>query len=161
MYKSSEHGVTPLKAIRAASTGRVRYAKGCEKWSTDESGISEAVKAAQDSDVAVVVVGTWSRGLSSVFSTINHSLTSTRPKRIVGRPKRNNGRTRRRFNVDTLWGHVYARPSNHLHRQANGGCLLFRKTDNRAVDIATRHSSRATVLSLRGGRKRSRLRPVR
>ena len=39
---------------------KINYAQGCELWSNDESGFSAAVSAAQASDVAVVMVGTWS-----------------------------------------------------------------------------------------------------
>tara|TARA_R110002060_G_scaffold40346_4_gene51630 strand:+ start:574 stop:756 length:183 start_codon:yes stop_codon:yes gene_type:complete len=38
----------------------VTYAKGCERWSNDQSGFDEAVLTASAADVAVVVVGTWS-----------------------------------------------------------------------------------------------------
>ncbi|RDI87940.1 hypothetical protein Vi05172_g2122 [Venturia inaequalis] len=71
VYQSSQHGVTPLQAIRAASTGRVSYAKGCERWSNDESRFSEAIKAAQNSDVAVVLVGTWSRDQNELWAGLN------------------------------------------------------------------------------------------
>jgi len=55
------HGVTPLDGLRAASRGTVTYAQGCERWSNSEAGFGEAVAAARAADVAVVVVGTWSR----------------------------------------------------------------------------------------------------
>ncbi|QDS77227.1 hypothetical protein FKW77_003000 [Venturia effusa] len=71
VYQSSLRGVTPLQAIRNMSTGRVTYAKGCERWSTDESGINEAVNAAQGSDVAIVVVGTWSRDQNELWAGLN------------------------------------------------------------------------------------------
>jgi beta-glucosidase len=38
----------------------VTYAKGCERWSNDQSMFAEAISTAQAADVAVVVVGTWS-----------------------------------------------------------------------------------------------------
>lgn len=54
------------------------YAKGCERWSNDQSGFAEAVETASAADVAVVVVGTWSVSKSlfsefktDVFSVIN------------------------------------------------------------------------------------------
>jgi beta-glucosidase len=71
VFQSALRGVTPLKAIRTASAGRVTYAKGCERWSNDISGIGEAVKAAQNSDVAVVVVGTWSRDQNELWAGLN------------------------------------------------------------------------------------------
>lgn len=38
----------------------INFAPGCELWSNDESGFSEAIAAAEASDAAVVMVGTWS-----------------------------------------------------------------------------------------------------
>lgn len=68
---SSTRGVTPLDGIRALSEGAVTYAKGCERWSTDESLIPEAVAAASAADVAVVVVGTWSRDQNELWQGLN------------------------------------------------------------------------------------------
>ncbi len=53
----------------------VTYAKGCERWSNDQSGFDEAVKAASAADVAVVVVGTWSVREIFLLSEVltNHS----------------------------------------------------------------------------------------
>ena len=45
----------------AGTDVKVNYAQGGERWSADQSGIPAAVQAAEASDVAVVVVGTWSR----------------------------------------------------------------------------------------------------
>ena len=39
---------------------KINFAEGCKLWSNDESGFDEAVAAAQASDVAIVMVGTWS-----------------------------------------------------------------------------------------------------
>jgi beta-glucosidase len=66
-----ERGVTPLDGIKAASSGTVTYAKGCERWSNEESGFAEAVAAAQAADVAVVVVGTWSRDQNELWAGLN------------------------------------------------------------------------------------------
>lgn len=63
--------VTPLQGIRNASTGKVTYAQGCERWSSDESGFPEAVAAAEAADVAVVVVGTWSRDQMELWEGLN------------------------------------------------------------------------------------------
>jgi Glycosyl hydrolase family 3 C terminal domain. len=54
--------VTPLDGIKDAvgDKAEINYAQGCERWSNDESGFDEAIEAAKKSDVAVVVVGTWS-----------------------------------------------------------------------------------------------------
>ncbi|KAI1388019.1 glycoside hydrolase family 3 protein [Hypoxylon trugodes] len=70
-FKSQYRGVTPLDGIKAASIGKVTYAKGCERWSNDQSGFAEAVAAAGDSDVAVVVVGTWSRDQDELWGGLN------------------------------------------------------------------------------------------
>lgn len=64
-------GVTPLDGIKAASKGKVTYAKGCERWSNDDSGFDEAVAAAEAADVAVVVVGTWSRDQNELWGGLN------------------------------------------------------------------------------------------
>lgn len=66
-----DRGVTPLDGIEAVSEGKVTYAKGCERWSNDESGFEEAVAAAEGADVAVVVVGTWSRDQDELWAGLN------------------------------------------------------------------------------------------
>ena len=71
MYQSQYRGVTPLEGIRNASSGKVTYAQGCERWSTDQSGFSEAVATAKAADVAVVVVGTWSRDQMELWEGLN------------------------------------------------------------------------------------------
>jgi beta-glucosidase len=50
--------VTPLAGLRAAlgAAVEVRYARGCDVLGEDRSGFAEAVRVAQDSEVAVVVV---------------------------------------------------------------------------------------------------------
>jgi beta-glucosidase len=63
--------VTPLDGIKAASKGTVTYAKGCERWSNDKSGFDEAIAAAEAADVAVVVVGTWSRDQDELWGGLN------------------------------------------------------------------------------------------
>ncbi|KAK4569433.1 hypothetical protein LTR86_003196 [Recurvomyces mirabilis] len=66
-------GVTPLQGIRNAvgNAGSVTFAQGCQRWSADESGIAEAVKVAEAADVAVVVVGTWSRDQNELWQGLN------------------------------------------------------------------------------------------
>jgi beta-glucosidase len=49
----------------------VTYAQGCERWSTDQSGFPEAIAAAKAADVAVVVVGTWSRDQQELWEGLN------------------------------------------------------------------------------------------
>lgn len=70
-YRAGFRGVTPLDGIQAASEGTVTYAQGCERWSNDESGFAEAVAAAEAADVAVVVVGTWSRDQGELWAGLN------------------------------------------------------------------------------------------
>jgi len=71
-YLSQYRGVTPLDGIQAAANdpSLITYALGCERWSSDESMIPEAVAAAQDADVAVVVVGTWSRDQNELWVSV-------------------------------------------------------------------------------------------
>ncbi|OOQ91210.1 putative beta-glucosidase [Penicillium brasilianum] len=71
--QSQYRGVTPLDGIKAAvgSNAEINYAQGCERWSNDESGFAEAVEAAKKSDVAVVVVGTWSRDQNQLWQGLN------------------------------------------------------------------------------------------
>lgn len=71
VYQSQYRGVTPLQGIRAATSGKVSYAQGCERWSNDQSGFAEAVSVAQSADVAVVVVGTWSRDQMELWEGLN------------------------------------------------------------------------------------------
>lgn len=55
---------TPLQGFdQLANTSNVTvtYAQGCERWSNDQSGFEEALAVVNGSDVAVVMVGTWSR----------------------------------------------------------------------------------------------------
>jgi beta-glucosidase len=63
--------VTPLQGIQSASSGTVTYALGCERWSNDQSGFPDAVAAAEAADVAVVVVGTWSRDQQELWQGLN------------------------------------------------------------------------------------------
>lgn len=70
---SQYRGVTPLDGIRAAlgNNTSVTYAQGCERWSLDQSGFPEAISAVSDADVAVVVVGTWSRDQVQLWQGLN------------------------------------------------------------------------------------------
>lgn len=72
VYQSQYRGVTPRDGIEAAiGADSVTYAQGCERWSSDQSGFSEAISAAQGADVAVVVVGTWSRDQMELWEGLN------------------------------------------------------------------------------------------
>ena len=67
--KNKKDGVTPLQGIQnlVGMKVKVNYAKGCSIASLDTSGIDEAVQAAQQSDVAIVFVG------SSSAAFVRHS----------------------------------------------------------------------------------------
>lgn len=73
VYQSQYHGVTPFAGMSAAADNPslVTYAQGCERWSSDESMIPDAVAAAEAADVAVVVVGTWSRDQGELWTGLN------------------------------------------------------------------------------------------
>ncbi|GBE78893.1 glycoside hydrolase family 3 protein [Sparassis crispa] len=62
-YNASLNGISPLEGftqLLADTSVQINYAEGCRLWSNDESEFAEAIAAAQASDVAVVMVGTWS-----------------------------------------------------------------------------------------------------
>ncbi|KAF2089488.1 glycoside hydrolase family 3 protein [Saccharata proteae CBS 121410] len=68
---SRYRGVTPLAGLRTASNGIVNYVQGCERWSSSQSGFPAAITAAEGADVAVVVVGTWSRDQTQLWEGYN------------------------------------------------------------------------------------------
>lgn len=57
-------------ALKGSNT-KVTYAQGCERWSNDQSGFPEAIAAAKEAEVAVVVVGTWSRDQNELWAGLN------------------------------------------------------------------------------------------
>ncbi|KAJ3552474.1 hypothetical protein NM688_g4133 [Phlebia brevispora] len=62
-FNASLNGISPLDGFTqhlANTSVKINFAQGCELWSNDESGFQDAVAAAQSSDVAIVMVGTWS-----------------------------------------------------------------------------------------------------
>jgi beta-glucosidase len=73
VYRSQYNptNVTPLQGIQRATNTTVTYVQGCERWSNDQSGFPDAVAAAQAADVAVVVVGTWSRDQNELWQGLN------------------------------------------------------------------------------------------
>lgn len=79
--KDVKEGVTPLAGIKKllGKGVKVNYAKGCSVASLDTTGIAEAVKAARESDVAILVVGSSStvfvRGQSESTSGEGMDLT--------------------------------------------------------------------------------------
>ncbi|KAI0640646.1 glycoside hydrolase superfamily [Trametes meyenii] len=62
-FNASNNGISPLAGFTqhlANTSIRITYAEGSALWSDDPSGIPAAVAAAKASDVAIVMVGTWS-----------------------------------------------------------------------------------------------------
>ncbi|OZJ02542.1 hypothetical protein BZG36_04510, partial [Bifiguratus adelaidae] len=68
-----DRGITPLAGIKALVGGSVKinYAEGCKLWSNDQSGFKDAVEAAKQSKVAVVMVGTWTRDQTLLWQGLN------------------------------------------------------------------------------------------
>ncbi|GKT99899.1 beta-glucosidase [Fusarium langsethiae] len=71
IHTAMTRGVTPYDGIKAASKGKVTFTQGCERWSSDESGFEDAVASAEAADVAVVVVGTWTRDQNELWGGLN------------------------------------------------------------------------------------------
>ncbi|KZV79558.1 family 3 glycoside hydrolase [Exidia glandulosa HHB12029] len=62
-FNSTNNGISPLGGFTQLLDGtgvKINYAEGSKLWSNDQSGFADAVSAAEASDVAVVMVGTWS-----------------------------------------------------------------------------------------------------
>ncbi|KZT37098.1 family 3 glycoside hydrolase [Sistotremastrum suecicum HHB10207 ss-3] len=62
-FNASNNGITPLNGFKQLLSGtkvKINFAEGCKLWSNDQSEIAAAVQAAKSSDVAIVMVGTWS-----------------------------------------------------------------------------------------------------
>ncbi|KAG7093367.1 hypothetical protein E1B28_007049 [Marasmius oreades] len=75
-FNATLNGITPLGGFKqflsnSSSSTKINYAEGCKLWSNDESGFDEAVNAAQSSDVAIVMIGTWSRDQTLLWSGLN------------------------------------------------------------------------------------------
>lgn len=74
IHTAMARGITPFDGIKALveeAGGSATFTQGCERWSNDESGFAEAVAAATAADVAVVVVGTWSRDQNELWQNLN------------------------------------------------------------------------------------------
>lgn len=56
---------------------KITYAKGAERWSNDQSGFAQAIAAATAAEVAVVVVGTWSRDQTELWQGLNATFVAT------------------------------------------------------------------------------------
>ncbi|KAL1683306.1 glycoside hydrolase family 3 protein [Schizophyllum commune] len=70
---ASDNGITPVDGFNqylanVGSEATVNYAEGCKLWSNDESGFDEAVAAAEASDVAIVMVGTWTLDQTNLWT---------------------------------------------------------------------------------------------
>ncbi|KAG6890480.1 hypothetical protein C0992_001148 [Termitomyces sp. T32_za158] len=77
---ASKKGITPLAGFKqhlanVSSATKINFAQGCELWSNDESGIQDAVEAARNSDVAVVMVGTWSLDQTNLWAPGTNATT--------------------------------------------------------------------------------------
>ncbi|KAK7033924.1 hypothetical protein VNI00_012548 [Paramarasmius palmivorus] len=75
-FNATLNGITPLEGFKqflsnSSSSTTVNYAEGCKLWSNDESGFEEAVNAATSSDIAIVMVGTWSRDQTELWQGLN------------------------------------------------------------------------------------------
>ncbi|KAI0888472.1 glycoside hydrolase family 3 protein [Annulohypoxylon maeteangense] len=70
-HPAQTFGTTPLDGITAASSGKVTYAQGCTRWSTSQSDFPTAITTAQEADIAIVVVGTWTRDQDELWAGLN------------------------------------------------------------------------------------------
>ncbi|KZT23228.1 glycoside hydrolase family 3 protein [Neolentinus lepideus HHB14362 ss-1] len=62
-FNASLNGISPLAGFTqylSNTSVQINYAEGCKLWSNDLSELPDALEAAVKSDVAVVMVGTWS-----------------------------------------------------------------------------------------------------
>ncbi|KAF5371497.1 hypothetical protein D9615_009637 [Tricholomella constricta] len=64
-FNATLNALSPLAGFKqhlasVSSSTQINYAEGSKLWSNDESQIAAAVDAARNSDVAIVLVGTWS-----------------------------------------------------------------------------------------------------
>jgi len=71
--RDTKEGITLLQGLQQVAGNKVviHHAQGCDWWSQDKSGIDEAVKAVEASDIAIVAIGTRSTflGRSPKYST--------------------------------------------------------------------------------------------
>jgi beta-glucosidase len=79
-FNASNNGVSPLAGVHqylasVNSSVEVNYAEGCKLWSNDESGFADAVAAARKSDVAVVLVGTWTHDQTLLWTPGQNATT--------------------------------------------------------------------------------------
>ncbi|TFK70501.1 glycoside hydrolase [Pluteus cervinus] len=77
-YNATLNALSPHDGFRQHLTDtsvKVNYAEGCQLWSMSESGFDAAVAAASQSDVAIVVVGTWSLDQTLLWSPGTNATT--------------------------------------------------------------------------------------
>jgi hypothetical protein len=58
-FNASHNAISPLdgfKQLLANTSVQINFAQGCELWSNDQSGFADAVSAAENSEVAIVMV---------------------------------------------------------------------------------------------------------
>ncbi|KAG7123467.1 Periplasmic beta-glucosidase like protein [Verticillium longisporum] len=71
IHEAMTRGVTPFEGLRDASEGTVTFTQGGDRWSNSDEKFPEAIAAAEAADVAVVVVGTWSRDQDELWAGLN------------------------------------------------------------------------------------------
>lgn len=65
VYGDTQEGITLLQGLKnALPKANITYTEGCDWWSQDTTHIQDAVKAVQESDVAIVAIGTRSTYLA-------------------------------------------------------------------------------------------------
>lgn len=65
VYGDTKEGITLLQGLKnALPKANITYTEGCDWWSQDTTHIQDAVKAVQESDVAIVAIGTRSTYLA-------------------------------------------------------------------------------------------------
>lgn len=77
---ASDNGISPVDGFRAyldsvSSSTTLNYAEGCKLWSNDESGFDQAIAAAEASDVAIVMVGTWTLDQTNLWTPGQNATT--------------------------------------------------------------------------------------
>ena len=68
--RNNKDGITLLEGLKRVLPKRVKlnYSKGCDLVTLNEDGIADAVKAAQESDIAIIAIGTASASLARDYS---------------------------------------------------------------------------------------------
>ncbi|KAG5651217.1 hypothetical protein H0H81_009446 [Sphagnurus paluster] len=79
-FNATQNGITPLDGFKqhlasVSSSTKINYAEGSKLWSNDESQIAAAVDTAKNSDVAIVIVGTWSLDQTLLWSKGTNATT--------------------------------------------------------------------------------------